>query len=190
MVPDVRSLSFLPSLITFWPSLLLPLQRSPIQSSYKYFFTFLIYLFSSYCDAASLSTFFSPSPSSSISLSYSPPGQLKTSLEHYSGDYQTYQNTLAEKKVVQARARVAYEKEKEKLKGETWLLSPFHCSSSFSSSFLLHTNQLFLFVHVCFCLCLLYWGVTADYSLPSFCWLLRLCLSPFIHFLLYFLCCQ
>ena len=134
--------------------------------------------------------FFSPSPSSSISLSYSPPGQLKTSLEHYSGDYQTYQNTLAEKKVVQARARVAYEKEKEKLKGETWLLSPFHCSSSFSSSFLLHTNQLFLFVHVCFCLCLLYWGVTADYSLPSFCWLLRLCLSPFIHFLLYFLCCQ
>ena len=43
-------------------------------------------------------------------------GQLKTSLEHYSGDYETYQNTIAEKKVVQARARVAYEKEKEKLK--------------------------------------------------------------------------
>jgi ATPase subunit of ABC transporter with duplicated ATPase domains len=26
-------------------------------------------------------------------------GQSRTSLEHYSGDYQTYQNTLAEKKV-------------------------------------------------------------------------------------------
>jgi ABC transporter len=52
----------------------------------------------------------------SLTLSRAHTGQLKTSLEHYSGDYETYQNTLADKKIVQARARVAYEKEKEKLK--------------------------------------------------------------------------
>ena len=42
-------------------------------------------------------------------------GQQKTSLEHYSGDYSTYQNTLAERKIAQTRAKLAYEKEKEKL---------------------------------------------------------------------------
>jgi ABC transporter len=56
----------------------------------------------------------SPAPSCPILSPHT--GQLKTSLEHYSGDYQTYQNTLAEKKIVQARAKVAYDKEKEKLK--------------------------------------------------------------------------
>ena len=42
-------------------------------------------------------------------------GQKKTSLEHYTGDFMTYQQTLEERKITQQRARVAYEKEKEKL---------------------------------------------------------------------------
>jgi ATPase subunit of ABC transporter with duplicated ATPase domains len=36
--------------------------------------------------------------------------------DHYHGDYNTFQNTCAEKKVVQNRARLIYEKEKDKLK--------------------------------------------------------------------------
>lgn len=43
-------------------------------------------------------------------------GQKKSSLEHFSGDYTMYECTLEERKVAQARARVAYEKEKEKLR--------------------------------------------------------------------------
>lgn len=43
-------------------------------------------------------------------------GQSKSSLEHYSGDYETYEHTLSENKKVQQRARDAYEKEKEKLR--------------------------------------------------------------------------
>ena len=57
-----------------------------------------------------------PTPAHTHTHTHTYAGQLKTSLEHYSGDYETYQNTLADKKIVQARARVAYEKEKEKLK--------------------------------------------------------------------------
>lgn len=43
-------------------------------------------------------------------------GQQKSTLEHFSGDYDTFQNTLKERRVAQARAREAYEKEKEKLR--------------------------------------------------------------------------
>jgi ATPase subunit of ABC transporter with duplicated ATPase domains len=43
-------------------------------------------------------------------------GQAKSSLEHYSGDYSDFQNTLQERRVAQARAREAYEREKDKLK--------------------------------------------------------------------------
>jgi ATPase subunit of ABC transporter with duplicated ATPase domains len=42
-------------------------------------------------------------------------GQSKSSLTHYSGDFSTYQNTLEENRVNQARLRVAYEKERETL---------------------------------------------------------------------------
>ena len=35
---------------------------------------------------------------------------------HYSGDYATYLNTLAEQKVAQQRLRVAFEKERDKLR--------------------------------------------------------------------------
>ena len=37
-------------------------------------------------------------------------------LTHYSGDYATYGNTVAEQKIAQMRLRVAYEKEKDKLR--------------------------------------------------------------------------
>jgi ATPase subunit of ABC transporter with duplicated ATPase domains len=37
-------------------------------------------------------------------------------LTHYSGDYATYVNTVQEQKVAQMRLRVAYEKEKDKLR--------------------------------------------------------------------------
>lgn len=43
-------------------------------------------------------------------------GQSKSSLEHFSGDYATFENTIKERKVAQARIREVYEKEKEKLK--------------------------------------------------------------------------
>jgi ATPase subunit of ABC transporter with duplicated ATPase domains len=43
-------------------------------------------------------------------------GQKKTSLEHYSGDYQSYEINVQERKTAQMRARLAYEREKEKLK--------------------------------------------------------------------------
>ena len=43
-------------------------------------------------------------------------GQKKSSLEHYSGDYTMYLNIVEERSIAQGRARVAYEKEKEKLK--------------------------------------------------------------------------
>jgi ATPase subunit of ABC transporter with duplicated ATPase domains len=43
-------------------------------------------------------------------------GQKKNSLEHYSGDYMTYLNTVEERKKFQERQRIAYEKEKDKLK--------------------------------------------------------------------------
>jgi ATP-binding cassette subfamily F protein 3 len=43
-------------------------------------------------------------------------GQSKSSLIHYSGDYDTYENTVEEQKKAQARLRVAYEKETEKLR--------------------------------------------------------------------------
>jgi ATP-binding cassette subfamily F protein 3 len=43
-------------------------------------------------------------------------GQSKSCLDHYAGDYETYEHTVAERKVVQARARDAYEREKEKLR--------------------------------------------------------------------------
>ena len=71
---------------------------------------------------------------------------MKTSLEHYSGDYQTYQNTLAEKKVVQARARVAYEKEKEKLKGE-WIVEEVLLWITFTLMFLHPLQCLIVSVH-------------------------------------------
>jgi ATPase subunit of ABC transporter with duplicated ATPase domains len=43
-------------------------------------------------------------------------GSAKSTLAHYSGDYATYLNTLEEQKVAQARQRVAFEKERDKLK--------------------------------------------------------------------------
>ena len=43
-------------------------------------------------------------------------GQAKSSLEHFSGDFETFLNTVKERKVAQARMREAYEKEKEKLR--------------------------------------------------------------------------
>jgi ATPase subunit of ABC transporter with duplicated ATPase domains len=43
-------------------------------------------------------------------------GQNKSSLEHFSGDYVTFQNTVEERRIAQARLKVSYEKEKEKLK--------------------------------------------------------------------------
>ncbi len=43
-------------------------------------------------------------------------GQKKNSLEHYSGDYSTFEAVVEERNIAQARARAAYEKEKEKLK--------------------------------------------------------------------------
>lgn len=42
--------------------------------------------------------------------------QSVSSLTHYAGDFQTYENTLREKKLAQARAREAYETQKDKLK--------------------------------------------------------------------------
>ena len=43
-------------------------------------------------------------------------GNSKSTLTHYSGDYATFVNTVAEQKIAQARLKVAYEKEKEKLR--------------------------------------------------------------------------
>jgi len=43
-------------------------------------------------------------------------GQSKSMLTHYNGDYLTYVNTINEKKVNQARLRVAFEKERDKLR--------------------------------------------------------------------------
>lgn len=43
-------------------------------------------------------------------------GQKKTSLEQYNGDYSTFAAVVEERNLAQSRARVAYEKEKEKLK--------------------------------------------------------------------------
>jgi ATP-binding cassette subfamily F protein 3 len=43
-------------------------------------------------------------------------GQKKTSLEQYSGDFSTFAAVVEERSVAQARARLAYEKEKDKLK--------------------------------------------------------------------------
>lgn len=43
-------------------------------------------------------------------------GNSKSTLVHYSGDYATYVNTVQEQKVAQMRLRVAYEKEREKLR--------------------------------------------------------------------------
>jgi len=43
-------------------------------------------------------------------------GSSKSTLVHYSGDYATYLNTLAEQKVAQQRLRVAFEKERDKLR--------------------------------------------------------------------------
>ena len=43
-------------------------------------------------------------------------GNSKSTLTHYSGDYGTFVNTVAEQKIAQARLKVAYEKEKEKLR--------------------------------------------------------------------------
>lgn len=42
-------------------------------------------------------------------------GQKKSSLEHYNGDYATYEQTIEERKINQQKARLVYEKEKEKL---------------------------------------------------------------------------
>jgi ATPase subunit of ABC transporter with duplicated ATPase domains len=42
-------------------------------------------------------------------------GQKKNSLEQYNGDYNTFKTTVEERKIAQTRARIAYEKEKEKL---------------------------------------------------------------------------
>lgn len=42
-------------------------------------------------------------------------GQATSSLIHYTGDFSTYMNTVEENKIAQARLRIAYEKEKEKL---------------------------------------------------------------------------
>lgn len=43
-------------------------------------------------------------------------GQATSSLEHFSGDFATYQETCAQQRIVQARAFDAYEREKEKLR--------------------------------------------------------------------------
>jgi ATPase subunit of ABC transporter with duplicated ATPase domains len=43
-------------------------------------------------------------------------GNSKSTLTHYAGDYATYVNTVAEQKIAQMRLRVAYEKERDKLK--------------------------------------------------------------------------
>ena len=43
-------------------------------------------------------------------------GQKKDTLEHFGGDYSTYEHTISESKKVQARSREAYLKEKEKLR--------------------------------------------------------------------------
>lgn len=43
-------------------------------------------------------------------------GQLKNSLDVYSMDYKSYEIELQDRKIVQERARAAYEKEKDKLK--------------------------------------------------------------------------
>ena len=43
-------------------------------------------------------------------------GQAKSALTHYSGDFATYENTVEEQKKAQGRARIAYEREKEKLR--------------------------------------------------------------------------
>ena len=43
-------------------------------------------------------------------------GQAKSALTHFSGDFKTYEVTVEETKIAQGRARVAYEKEKEKLR--------------------------------------------------------------------------
>jgi ATPase subunit of ABC transporter with duplicated ATPase domains len=42
--------------------------------------------------------------------------QKSNSLHHYSGDYNTYENTLVEKKINLARARDAYEVQRDKLR--------------------------------------------------------------------------
>jgi ATPase subunit of ABC transporter with duplicated ATPase domains len=43
-------------------------------------------------------------------------GQSKSCLTHYSGDYSSYTNTVEEHRVAQHRLRVAFEKERDKLK--------------------------------------------------------------------------
>jgi len=43
-------------------------------------------------------------------------GQSKSCLTHYSGDYSTYTNTVEEHRVAQQRLRVAFEKERDKLR--------------------------------------------------------------------------
>lgn len=43
-------------------------------------------------------------------------GSAKSSLEHYNGDYRTYENTLKENRVMQARQREAFEDKRDKLK--------------------------------------------------------------------------
>ena len=43
-------------------------------------------------------------------------GQSKSCLTHYSGDYSSYTNTVEEQRVAQQRLRVAFEKERDKLK--------------------------------------------------------------------------
>jgi len=43
-------------------------------------------------------------------------GQSKSCLTHYSGDYSSYTNTVEEQRVAQHRLRVAFEKERDKLK--------------------------------------------------------------------------
>ena len=43
-------------------------------------------------------------------------GQSKSALIHYSGDYATYVNTVEEQKIAQQRLRIAFEKERDKLR--------------------------------------------------------------------------
>ena len=43
-------------------------------------------------------------------------GNSKSTLTHYTGDYATYVNTLQEQKIAQMRLRVAFEKERDKLR--------------------------------------------------------------------------
>lgn len=43
-------------------------------------------------------------------------GSARSSLEHYNGDYRTYENTLKENRVMQARQREAFEDKRDKLK--------------------------------------------------------------------------